>query len=86
MSDIHEMDLTDMIRDLQKWDECGKKLQKIAAEIKQRIGDAPIYIDEVGKFHVHPDLIAEIDRPGNEGLNEYLLYIQGISVAERKSE
>jgi len=81
---MNELDIPGLFNDLQRWEECGKKLQKITAEIKQRIGDAPIYIDEIGKFHIHPDLNAEKDRPENEGLQEYLLYLQKISEAEAK--
>jgi Uma2 family endonuclease len=82
MPDMNEINFTNVVRDLQKWESCGKKLQELAAEVKERIGDAPIYIDESGKFHIHPDLIAEIDRPENEELYEYLLYMQKNSEAE----
>jgi hypothetical protein len=85
MSDYGKMSFADVARDLEQWEEHGKRLNKIAAEIKERIGDAPIYITESGEFHVHPDLIEEINKPQNKGLPEYLQYLQRMSIAEKRS-
>jgi hypothetical protein len=76
MQDMNEIDITKIFRDMERSAENHRKLIKLAAEIKERIGEAPIHFDESGKLSVHPDLIAEIDKPENEGLYECLLNIQ----------
>jgi hypothetical protein len=76
MQDRDEIDITGIFRNMERSAENAMKLTKLAAEIKERIGEAPIHYDELGNFSVHPDLMAEIERPENEGLYEYLLYLQ----------
>ena len=50
----------------------GERLQAAMKTICNRIGDACIVVGPKGDVSVHPDLIAEVEKPGNEGMAELL--------------
>jgi hypothetical protein len=63
-------------KEIQDWNDSGARLNAILGEIKEKIGDAPLYVDEDGKFFVHPDVTRILNQPGNEGPLEFLRYMQ----------
>jgi hypothetical protein len=64
------------VNEIRDWNESGQRLNAILEEIKNKIGDAPLYVTEDGKFFVHPDVSRILNEPGNEGPLEFLRYMQ----------
>lgn len=62
--------------EIREWNESGARLNAILQEIKDKIGDAPLYVDEDGGFFVHPDVSRILNEPGNEGPLEFLRFMQ----------
>jgi len=60
MPDMNEINFTNVVRDLQKWESCGKKLQELAAEVKERIGDAQFTSMNPGSFIFIPTLLRRL--------------------------
>ena len=70
--------------EIRKWNEFGARLNAILQEIKDKIGDAPLYVDEDGEVFAHPDLIQKLNEPGNEGPLEFLRYMQRTGITREQ--
>lgn len=68
--------------EIQEWNESGARLNAILERVKNKIGDAPLYVTEDGEFFVHPDVSRILNEPGNEGPLEFLKFMQRNRVAE----
>jgi hypothetical protein len=68
--------VTQTFNDIREWNEFGERLNAILQEIRDRTGDAPIYVDEDGEFFVHPDVSHKLNEVGNEGPLEFLRSMQ----------
>jgi hypothetical protein len=51
----------------------AQRLHELISRFAARLGEAPVVFDQDGKAFVHPDLARELDKPGNETLNEMLI-------------
>jgi hypothetical protein len=49
---------------------------EILTAVKERTGEAPLYITEEGEAFVHPDVLQKLNEPGNEGPLEFLQYMK----------
>jgi hypothetical protein len=65
-----------VLNHLQDWEEWGRRLRSIAEEVKQKIGEAPLWFNEEGDVFMHPDLVRKLEEHGNEGPMEFLLYMK----------
>jgi hypothetical protein len=80
MSDADSVART--FNNIQEWNEFGERLSAILKEVKDRIGDAPLYITEDGEFFVHPDVSRKLNEAGNEGPLEFLRFMQRNAISE----
>jgi hypothetical protein len=63
---------------IKEWNEYGARLTKILTEAREQLGDAPLYVTEEGEFAIHPDVLAKLNEPGNEGPLELLRTMQRV--------
>lgn len=54
-------------------EENAQRLSALIKRVADRVGEAPVGIDENGKVFVHPELARELEEPGNEVLSEMLI-------------
>lgn len=80
MSDADNV--TQTFNNIREWNEYGERLNAILTEVKDRIGEAPLYITEDGEFFVHPDVSQKLNEAGNEGPLEFLRFMQLNGIAE----
>jgi hypothetical protein len=53
--------------------ECGQRLSALLKDVHDRVGEAPVLVNaENGEVFVHPELGAELEKSGNEGLSDML--------------
>ena len=61
---------------VREFEESGRRLQEILAEVKEKIGEAPVWFREDGEAFMHPDLAQKLNEPGNEGAMDFLRYLK----------
>jgi hypothetical protein len=84
MSDADSVSRT--LSGIREWNEFGERLNTILQEIKDKIGDAPLYVDEDGKFFVHPEVSRILNEPGNEGPLEFLRLMQRNGLGQNEEQ
>ncbi len=80
MSDADSV--TQTFNNIREWNEFGDRLSAILKEVKDRTGEAPLYVDEDGEFFVHPDVSQKLNEAGNEGPLEFLKFMQRNGMSE----
>ena len=53
-----------------------QQFMSILADVKEQIGDAPIYHNDAGEVFVHPLLLERLKQPGNEEIFQCFLYMK----------
>jgi hypothetical protein len=51
----------------------AQRLSALINEVADRIGEAPVSVNENGEVFVHPHLARELEKPGNQALSEMLI-------------
>jgi hypothetical protein len=51
----------------------AQRLSALINEVADRVGEAPVIVNENGKVFVHPELARELEKAGNEMLSEMLI-------------
>ena len=83
MTDVSSF--SQLVKETREWEEWGRRLTKMLEEVKEKTGDAALYIDDDGEVFAHPDLTQELNKPGNEGPLEFLMYMRRTSIINEQS-
>lgn len=70
------------LKNIQEWDEWGRRLNAILQDVQQKTGETPLYITEEGEAFAHPDVLQKLQEPGNEGPLEFLQYMKHMPVPQ----
>lgn len=65
-----------LLKETGEWEECGRRLTELLEDMKEKTGDAALYVDEDGEVFMHPELVEKLNEPGNEGPLEFLRYMK----------